>query len=55
MHFNIITTFSNFIQNFRLVAKYQFAEAIEVLDKTQKRGVYVRLSYLNCNLKLYIR
>ena len=53
IHFKIMTTFSNFIHDFRLVAKGQFSEAVEVVNKT--RNLFIRLWYLNCNLKLYIR
>ena len=54
IHFDIRSTFSNFIRDFRLVAKYQFSEGVEFfLYETRKRGL--RLWYLNCNLKFYIR
>ena len=55
MHFQIITTFSNFIRDFRLVAKYQFSGAVVVVDKNPKEGIYIRFWYLSCNLKFYIR
>ena len=42
IHFKIITTFSNFIRDFRWVAKYWFSETVVVVHKTRKRGyIYV--------------
>ena len=42
IHFSVITTFSNFIRNLRLVVKYQFSDAVVVVDKTRKKGyIYV--------------
>ena len=43
IHFKIITTFSNFTRDFRSVAKYQFSEAVVVVDKMRKRGIYTSL------------
>ena len=54
IHFTVINTSFNFIYDFRLVAKYQFSEAVVLVNKTRKRG-YIRLWYQDCNFKFYVR